>query len=156
MDENSGQTLSDKFVAIEANLKKQADSLKELIIRENRLPEDNYAGIDRISVVNVAKSGWSGQQKDAEILAVRLPADSWSRETKWFYSNGTWYFSDRSKLQVRLIVADHDNARQAIDRPVTVIKDHQRGDIMIGVSLRDFDEPLEPREYFLVENVNQS
>ena len=61
---------------------------------------------------------------------------------------------DRSHLQVRLIVADHENSNQAIDRPVNVIKDHQKGDTMIGVPMRSFDEELEPGEYFLKANIN--
>ena len=86
---------------------------------------------------------------DFELLAVRIPAEAWQRQTKWVYSNGTWYFSDKSLLQVRLIVADKENAEQAIDRPVNVRKDHQKGDTTYGVPMRSFDEALEPGEYFL-------
>ena len=62
---------------------------------------------------------------------------------------GTWYFSDRSRLQVRLLVADHENPDLAIDRPINVIKDHQTGDTMIGVPLWGFDDELQPSSYML-------
>lgn len=82
-----------------------------------------------------------------------IPSEGWKHETKWTYSNGTWYFSDRSRLQARLIVADHENPKQAIDRPVNIIKDHQEGDKMIGVPMRSFDEALQPSEYYLIKNM---
>eukprot|EP00752_Nemacystus_decipiens_P013943 g12379.t1 len=153
IDQENGPVIAKEYADTQAKLKKQADALKELIIRENRVPADGYAGADRDAVIKVAKSGWAVQQKDAKILKVVIPSEAWARETKWTYSNGTWYFSDRSKLQARLIVADHENPKQAIDRPVTVIKDHQKGDTMIGVPLRSFDEALQPSEYYLIANV---
>jgi hypothetical protein len=153
IDKENGPVVAKELAATKANLAKQADALKALIIKENRLPADNFAGPDRDAAIKVAKSGWAVQQKDAKILKVVIPAESWKRETKWTYSNGTWYFSDRSKLQIRLIVADHENPKQAIDRPVTVIKDHQEGDKMIGVPFRSFDEDLTPSEYYLIENI---
>ena len=153
IDKENGPAVAKEYAATQAKLKKQADTLKVLIIKENRVPADNYAGADKQDVIKVAKSGWAVQQKDAKILKIVIPAEAWKRETKWTYSNGTWYFSDRSKLQVRLIVADHENPKQAIDRPVTVIKDHQKGDTMIGVPMRSFDEALQPSEYYLIANV---
>lgn len=153
IDQEAGPAVAKEYDATKARLAKQADTLKALIIKENRVPNDAYAGNDREAVIKVAKSGWAVQQKDAKILKIVIPAEAWARETKWTYSNGTWYFSDRSKLQVRLIVADHDNPKQAIDRPVTVIKDHEKGDTMIGVPFRSFDEALQPDDYYLIENV---
>ena len=153
IDPKGAQPVEKQAATLQASLKKRADSLKELIIRENRPPSDAFAGPDRDAAIAVAKSGWAVQQADAQILSIRIPAEAWSRETKWTYSNGTWYFSDRSRLQVRLIVADHENPKQAIDRPVNVIKDHQKNDTMIGVPMRSFDEALEPGEYFLKSNI---
>ncbi|QDV07758.1 hypothetical protein Poly30_32900 [Planctomycetes bacterium Poly30] len=135
--------------ALKAGLAKQADSLKELIIRENPLPADGYRGADRDAVVAIATDGWKHQQSDFELLAVRIPSDTWKRVTKWEYSNGTWYFVDVSWLQVRLIVADEDNPAQAIDRPVNVRMDHQNGDKMIGVPLWGFGDALQPSSYLL-------
>lgn len=154
LDVQQGAATQAEFDRVQAELKQQADSLRELIIRENTMPQDRFTGGDRDKAIATAKSAWSIQQSEYELLAVRIPSESWARETKWTYSNGTWYFSDRSRLQVRLFVADHDNAELAIDRPVTIWKDHQAGDSMIGVPFRSFDEALEPSEYLLRVNVN--
>ena len=67
----------------------------------------------------------------------------------WQYSNGTWYFVDRSKLQVHLIVADQKDSTLAVIRPVTIIKDHQKGDSMIGVPLWSFKSEVQPSSYML-------
>lgn len=149
LDPQAGAAMREQFDATQASLKQQADQLRELIIRENTMPADNYQGDDRDKTIEIAISGWKVQQEDFTLLKVRIPAQAWKRETKWTYSNGTWYFSDRSKLQVRLLVADHENPELAIDRPVTVIKDHQAGDTMIGVPLWSFEDELQPSSYML-------
>ena len=154
IDPGAAAPVENAFSAMQASLRQRGDALKELIIRENRPPADVFIGADRDQAIQIARSGWAVQQAQAEILSIRIPAQAWRRETKWTYSNGTWYFSDRSHLQVRLIVRDHENAEQAIDRPVNVIKDHQKGDTMIGVPMRSFDEELSPGEYYLVSNIN--
>ncbi|MEO1235153.1 MAG: hypothetical protein AAFX76_00035 [Planctomycetota bacterium] len=153
IDPENGAAVQQEVTAMQASLEQRADSLRELIIRENELPADNFAGPDRDAAIAVAKSGWAVQQPDADILAVRIPAEAWKRQAKWTYSNGTWYFSDKSRLQVRLIVADPTNPNLAIDRPVNVIKDHEAGDRLIGVPFRSIDEELTPGEYYLREKV---
>ncbi len=137
----------------QAQLKEQADSLRELIIRENRMPADRFTGDDRNKAIETAKSAWTVQQAEFDLLAVRIPSENWARETKWTYSNGTWYFSDKSKLQVRLFVADHENPELVIDRPINVWKDHQKGDSMYGTPLWGFEDALQPGDYLLRTNV---
>ena len=139
--------------AMKKSLRERSESLRDLIIRENVLPPNRFTGADRDAAIAIAVDGWKVQEKDAEILAVCIPSEAWRRETKWTYSNGTWYFSDRSILQVRLIVADQKNPELAIDRAINVKKDHQKGDTMIGVPLRSFDEELQPNEYLLRSKV---
>jgi len=153
LDEEAGKAMQAELDATHEDIQKQADSLRELIIRENKLPKDEFKGEDREEAIKIAISGWKVQQKEFEVLAVRIPAEHWARETKWTYSNGTWYFSDRSRLQVRLIVADHENPELAIDRPINVWKDHQKGDSMIGVPLWGFEDKLQPSSYLLRSNV---
>ncbi|MCB9897050.1 MAG: hypothetical protein H6825_03485 [Planctomycetes bacterium] len=153
LDPAGGVTLAHEVDAMRASLRTRADSLRELIIRENPLPPDGYEGDDRDAAVAVAIDAWKHQQPDFELLAVRIPSKAWSRETKWTYSNGSWYFVDRSTLQVRLIVADTENPEYAIDRPVNVRRDHQKGDTLIGVPLRGIEEALEPNEYVLRSRV---
>lgn len=155
MDEAAGKQMRGEWERTQKELMAQADSLRELIIRENKLPKDEFKGEDREKAIATALSGWKVQQDKAEVLAIRIPAEQWSRQTKWEYSNGTWYFSDRSKLQVRLFVVDHENPTLAIDRPINVWKDHEKGDTMIGVPLHDFKEKLQPQSYLLRANVKK-
>lgn len=155
LDADAGRALKAEVEAVRKQLKAQADSLRELIIRENELPEDEFRGDDREEAIETALSAWKVQQKNFKELAVRIPAENWVRETKWTYSNGTWYFSDRSKLQVRVIVADHDNPDLAIDRPVNVWKDHQQGDSMIGVPLYGLEDKLQPSSYLLRSKIKK-
>lgn len=153
LDPSDPAGLQKEVVQMKASLKQRADSLKELIIRENPLPSDNFVGDDRDAAIEVAIDAWKHQEPKFELLAVRIPSKAWTRDTKWTYSNGTWYFVDKSTLQVRLIVADKENPAQAIDRPINVRKDHQSGDSMIGVPMRSFDEALEPGEYLLRDKI---
>ncbi|MEM1072675.1 MAG: hypothetical protein AAGH71_07635 [Planctomycetota bacterium] len=153
IDPDAALQLDRELAQTRTDLKTQADSLRELIIRENRMPGDGFQGPDRDEAIEIARSAWNVQQQEYEVLAVRIPAEQWRRETKWTFSNGTWYFSDKSRLQVRLFVADHENPELAIDRVITVWKDHQAGDSMYGIPLRSFDETLEPSAYLLRDNV---
>ena len=149
LDPEGAPALGGEIKTMKASLNERAGALRELIIRENPLPSNRYTGADRDATVAVAVDAWKVQEPDFELLDVRIPSEAWSREPKWTYSNGTWYFSDKSTLQVRLIVADKQNPAQAIDRPVNVRKDHLKNDTMYGVPMRSFDEELQPSEYFL-------
>jgi len=155
LDPEGGKRMTEEVTAMQKSIAARAASLRDLIIRENRMPKDQYAGADREAVVKVARSGWAVQQKDAKVLAVRIPSETWARETKWVWSAGAWSLVDRSKLQVRLIVADPADPTLAIDRPVTVIRDHQKGDAMIGVPLYSIKDELQPRAYMLRQHVTK-
>ncbi|MEM8757529.1 MAG: hypothetical protein AAGF47_07085 [Planctomycetota bacterium] len=153
IDPSAGAALGAELAATEQALAEQAGALRELIIRENRMPDDRFEGQDREAAIAAARSGWAVQQPGFELLAVRIPSEQWARETRWTFSNGTWTFSDRSRLQVRLIVADPENPALAIDRPINVFKDHQRGEAMIGVPLWGADETVRPSSCLLREHV---
>lgn len=155
LNEEAGKQMKAELDQTKKDIKQQADSLRELIIRENKLPNDKFQGDDREKAIKTAISAWKVQQDDFEVLAVRIPSENWARETKWTYSNGTWYFSDRSKLQVRLFVPDHENAELVIDRPINIWKDHQKGDSMIGVPLWGFEDELQPSDYLLRTKVKK-
>lgn len=153
LDPSGNAKLGADVDAMRASIAERARSLAEEIIRENPLPADRYAGADREAVVAVAKDAWSVQEPGYELLAVRIPAEAFARETKWVYGNGAWTLVDVSSLQVRLVVADRANPTLAIDRPVTVKRDHQRGDRMIGVPLDDGEEALAPNAYLLYSRI---
>lgn len=153
LDPKQAPALEKEVSAMEASLAKSEQSLAQLIIQENPLPADRYNGPDRVKVVEVATDAWSYQQKNFRVLASRIPSEDWSRETLWQYSNGTWYYVDRSKLQVQLIVADEKNEKQAVILPINIWKDHQKGDSMIGTPLYSGDEKLQPSSYMLRDKV---
>jgi len=128
-------------------------SLSALIIQQNPLPPDRYTGADRSQVVDVAIDAWKHQQAKFEVLGSRIPSEAWNRETMWQYSNGTWYYVDRSKLQVQLLVADEENSDQAKILPVNIWKDHQKGDSLIGTPLYSGKEVLQPSSYMLRDKI---
>ena len=146
--EGSAKTAAD-VKALKEGLAVQADSLKELIIAENQLPPDSYGAGDRDAIIAIAKDGWKVQEPDFELLSVRIASDTWSRDTRWTASGNSLYLTDVSSVQVRLIVADKANPKQAIIRAINVRKDHRKGDKLYGVPLRSFDEKLQPHEYML-------
>ena len=149
LDPDGCAEIAAEVKALKADLAAQANSLKALIIRENKLPNDNYGGADRESIIALAKKTWKAEEADFELLAVRIPSDTWDRDTRWSYSASTWYFNDSSSIQVRLIVADKQNPEQAIDRPVNITKDHTKGDKLIGRPFKSFGEALQPNAYLL-------
>ena len=104
-------------------------------------------------MVAVAVDAWKGQQANFSLLASRIPADAWSRETLWQYSNSVWTLVDRSRLQVQLIVADADDESLAIIQPVNIWMDHQKGDSLIGAPLHSGDEDLQPISYLLRDKI---
>jgi len=153
LDSKQGKVLEAEVNAKQADLVKREQSLSQLIIQQNPLPPDRYSGGDRQKLVDVAIDAWKHQQKEFDVLASRIPSDAWARETLWTYSNGSWYYVDRSKLQVQLIVADAKNDNQAVILPINIIKDHQKGDSLIGTPLYSGDEKLQPSAYMLKDNV---
>lgn len=153
LDEAAGKAMQAELDEAKKELETQAEALREFIIRENKPVEDRFQGDDRDEAIKVATSAWKVQQEEFEVVAVRIRAEQWVRETKWTYSNGTWYFSDMSKLQVRLYITDHENPDLVIDRPVNVWKDHQAGDSMSGTPVFAFEDVLQPGSYLLKANV---
>ncbi len=150
---NKAPAIVAEFNQVATDLRRREKSLEALIIRENNLPTDRYQGTDRDQIVAVAIDAWKHQQAEFEVLASRIPSDAWARETKWRYSNGSWYFVDRSKLQVQLIIADVDDNSLAIIRPVTIIKDHQKGDSLIGTPMYAGSDALQPSAYLLRDKI---
>ncbi len=149
LDSEKVATVLADFEKTQANLNERAKSLEQLIFKENRLPNDVYKDADREKVIEVAIDAWKHQEKDFDVLISRIPSTAWARETMWQFNNGTWYFVDRSKLYVRLIVADKKDPALAIIRPVTIIKDHQKGDTLIGVPMYSGKDALQPSAYLL-------
>lgn len=151
LDPDNAPELGEEIAQTKASIKQRQKSLAEKIIRENRLYPDRYPGADKKTLVEKAKSRWLDYQPDAEILKVVMPIEHWKRTPKWTYSNGTWYFSDTSKIQAHVIVK-HDN-RLAVIRPVNLWIDHTAQDKLTANSVFDLDHELQPSDYILLEHV---
>jgi hypothetical protein len=147
LDPAGAPALEQEVRDAQASLAQREKSLAELIIQQNPLPPDRYAGTDRDQVVAVAIDAWKHQQADFTVLASRIPSEAWSRETLWTYSNGSWYYVDRSRLQVQLLVADEEDDSLAVIRPVNIWMDHQKGDSLIGTPFHAGDDELQPSDY---------
>lgn len=132
IDPEAARPVKQRIESLESKLQQQAVLLQKLIIDENRLPQDNYAGADREKVITAAREAWTREQPNTQILTAVIPGDRWDRVTRWEYSNGTWYFVDKSYLRVQLIIADPDDPELAIRQPVRAIKDHTKGDELTG------------------------
>ncbi|MDZ4731670.1 MAG: hypothetical protein SH820_17205 [Xanthomonadales bacterium] len=153
LDPKQAPAMEKEVQAMQASMVQREKSLSALIIQQNPLPPDRYTGADRSQVVDVAIDAWKHQQAKFEVLGSRIPSEAWNRETMWQYSNGTWYYVDRSKLQVQLLVADEENSDQAKILPVNIWKDHQKGDSLIGTPLYSGKEVLQPSSYMLRDKI---
>ncbi len=147
LDAEAAAEIEAEMESLREKIAGQKASLRQLIIEQNPLPNDNYAGEDRDQVVAVAVDAWRHQQPEFDVLTTRIPSQAWERRTRWEYHSGTWYFVDTSRLQVQLIVADDANADLAIIRPVNIIKNHEKGDTLIGTPFYSIDDELQPDAY---------
>ncbi len=153
LDTQQAPALAKEVNAMQSGLVQREQSLSQLIIEQNPLPQDRYTGPDRQQAIDVAIDAWKHQQKDFNVLTSRIPSESWARETLWTYGNRSWHYVDRSRLQVQLIVADPKNEKQAVIVPINLWKDHQKGDSIIGTPLFSGDEKLQPSSYMLRDKI---
>lgn len=151
LDTENAPALGQEIEQFKASLKKRQEALSELIIEQNRLAPDRYTGADKKTLVNKAKSRWLDYEPKAKILKVVMPIEHWKRTPKWTYSNGTWYFSDTSKIQAHVIVK-HDK-RLAVIRPVNLWIDHTSQDKLTANSVFELDFQPQPSDYVLLEHV---
>lgn len=126
--------------------------LRDLIIDQNPLPPDRYAGGDKPSLIERATAAWDALEPGAKVLAVRFPAQEWKRETMWRNSNSTWYLIDRSRLQAQLIVRFDD--RIAVIRPIDLWIDHVNNDAKSANPMHSgVEEALQPSSFLLIDKV---
>lgn len=141
-------------------------TLKDTIIQANPLPSDNYVGEDRDELIKIAIASWKTEQPNAQVLAVRIPAQQWNRDTRWEGKTRgdakiqgskikvdvelTNY--DNSKIQVQLIVAD-ENAKLAVIRPVNIWKNHTNNDKITAYNFRSLKDELQPNAFLLRQKV---
>lgn len=164
IDPPTGGTLQNEFEQMQTEPRQRAESLKELIIQENTPPPNNFQGADRQKAIDAAFDAWKHQEEGFKVLAAAIPAEAWTREQKHSFDgsihantgniSGEWSKQDRSKIQVQLLIAVKDDPKLAKIIPVTVYKDHMRGDTMFGTPLFAGDEELPPRFFLLRETIH--
>ncbi len=150
LDPEGAPALGKEIEQFKANINERQKALTDLIIEQNKLPQDKYAGADKKALAKRAVDTWLEIQPKAKVLKVVMPIESWKRSTKWTYSNGTWYFSDTSKLQVKVIVK-HDN-KLAVIRPINLWIDHTTGDALSATSFYTLEDELQPSNFLLLKN----
>lgn len=153
LDPAAGKTSLEKIAAMRSSLKEREGSFREAVITANVLPPDRYQGADRGDLSQLAIEAWKKVQPDAEVLAVRIPSEQWTRETLWRYENRTWRKIDRSKVQVQLAVKQDD--RLAALRAINLWKDHLSGDKLSAFPLDDSPKESDPRFLLLIEKTRQ-
>ncbi len=151
LDTENAPALGKEIEQFKASLKQRQKALSDLIIEQNRLAPDRYTGADKKTLIKKASDRWLDYEPKAKILKVVMPIEQWKRSPKWTYSNGTWYFSDTSKIQAHVIV-QHDK-KLAVIRPVNLWIDHTSQDKLTANSVYDIDDELQPNEFVLLKNV---
>jgi hypothetical protein len=147
LNPENAPTLAGEIDAAKQEMAEQEKSLEQLIIENTQVPQNRYSGDDKQKLAEIAIDGWRHQQPDAEVLGVYFPVENWARQTRWEWFDGSWYFVDASKLQVQLLVAHNDEL--AVNRPINLKMDHQKGDQIIALPLDSIDDDLIPQRYVL-------
>jgi len=151
LDPEAGAEMQAEIDAFKETLAQRAKSLERLIINENEMPSDRYAGPDRQRLNQRAIDKWRQLEPDAEVLTVRIPREQWNRSVKWTYSNGTWYKTDVSKLQAQVIVKHDDEL--AVIRPVNLYLNHLNNDELTANNFDTAEDELQPHRFLLLSKV---
>ncbi|HRX85514.1 MAG TPA: hypothetical protein P5572_10890 [Phycisphaerae bacterium] len=153
LDPEGAKALADEVAKTRKDVKTAQDALRKDIIAANELPADNYTGADRDAVSALAVKTWKERDPNAEVLAVRIPAEVWKRETLWRFSSDRMYKVDRSKLQVQVVVK-HD-AELAVIQPINLSKDHLSSDHINAYPFWDRDDELQPQSFLPLAKVKK-
>lgn len=151
LDADAAAAAQAKFDATVASLREKESGLRELIVTTNPLPPDRYAGADRAALEAKAVETWKAVQPDAQVLAIRFPAEAWERRTTWQLIHTTWYREDISRLQAQLILK-HDD-RLAVIRPINLRMNHDKGDTITAFPMDELKDELIPARFLLLDKV---
>jgi len=147
----SAKASAEQMAQTQAELRQTQATLRNDIIAANELPPDRFGGEDREEVVRLATETLKKGYPDARVLAARIPGQAWKREVLWSYQSGSWTKTDRSRLQVQLIVP-HDD-KLAVIQPVNLVKDHLGGDQISAYLFHEKGEELEPQSFLPLAKV---
>jgi len=151
LDPEAAKALRSELAETEKRIRLKQASLRAQIIAENPLPPDRYTGADRAALIAQATAAWKKQQGDAEVLAVRIPSEQWTRKASWQRVNSTWYYSDGSTLQVQLLVKFDD--KLAVVRPVNLWADHLKNEAITANPLHSIKDEPTPESLLAIEKI---
>lgn len=151
LDPTGAEAATRQLADLRTNLKARSNQLKDGIVNANELPPDRYTAADRAQLEQLATDAWKKIQPDAKILKIRIPNQSWQRDTAWRYQNSSWYRIDRSRVQVQLLVQQDD--KLAVIRPVDLWKDHMNNDQILAAPMDDLKSELIPQDFVLLGKV---
>ncbi|GIW77168.1 MAG: hypothetical protein KatS3mg104_2231 [Phycisphaerae bacterium] len=150
LDSEPVQALRKRIERVRADLTIKQQTLSQGIIDSNPLPTDSYSGTDRKKIEQLAIEAWQKEQPDAQILSIRIPSNTWKRETLWRFQN-TWYFIDRSRLQVQLVIKHND--KLAVIRPINFWIDHTSHDEYKAFPMDGINDNLDPQRFIRLEKL---
>lgn len=150
LDPDAAKPRLEQIGRVREDLTVKQQTLSQGIIDSNPMPADHYTGTDRKKIEQLAVEAWQKEQPDAEILAVRIPATSWKRETLWRFQNA-WYFVDRSRLQVQLLIKH--NEKLAVIRPINLWIDHTSQDEYKAFPMDGINDNLAPQRFLRLERI---
>lgn len=150
LDSEPAQALRERIGRVREDLIIKQQTLSQGIIDSNPLPTDSYSGTDRKKIEQLAIEAWQKEQPDAQILSIRIPSNTWKRETLWRFQN-TWHFIDRSRLQVQLAIKHND--KLAVIRPINFWIDHTSNDEYKAFPMDGINDNLDPQRFIRLEKL---
>lgn len=125
-----------KVDAVKADLARTEEQLKDLILAEARLPDEQYSGGDKDELRERVLAAWKKKYPKDEILGTRFHMKAFDRNVKWTWqgAESSWYKTDMSVLAVLVVVKTSDAV--ATTYPAYVNVDHIDDTSSIGVDTK--------------------
>lgn len=104
------------------------DGFAAELVNTNRAPEDLYAGDERAALEVRVKAAWKKAFPTETVLAVRLRAEAFARQTSWTFDPAANAMVKRDVSTLPLIVVVKRDAKEAVMWSAGLVRDHMRGD----------------------------
>ncbi len=104
------------------------DGFAAELVTTNRAPTDLYAGDERAALEARVKAAWKKAFPTETVLAVRLRAEAFARQTSWTFDPAANAMVKRDASTLPLYVVVKRDAKEAVMWPAGLVRDHMRGD----------------------------
>ena len=98
------------------------------LVNTNRAPEDLYTGDERAALEARVKAAWKKAFPTETVLALRLRAEAFARQTSWQLDPAANAMVKRDASTLPLFVVVKRDAKEAVLWPAGLVRDHLRGD----------------------------